>query len=58
MAAGACAIQTVVPVAGAPLLAQEHWDHPVPIVVGLVLVLASALSLGTAKAVTGLIAHG
>jgi drug/metabolite transporter (DMT)-like permease len=58
VAAGAFAIQTVVPVAGAPLLAQEHWDHPVPIIAGLVLVLASSLSLGTAKAVTGLIAHG
>jgi hypothetical protein len=44
-------------VVGAPALAEEHWTHPVPIVIGLVLVLAASLSLGTAKAVTGLIAH-
>jgi drug/metabolite transporter (DMT)-like permease len=57
VAAGAFAIQTVVPVVGAPALAHEHWRHPVPIVAGLVLVVAAALSLGTARAVTGLIAH-
>jgi drug/metabolite transporter (DMT)-like permease len=57
VAAGAFAIQTVVPVAGAPALANEHWHHPAPIVLGLVLVLAASLSLGTARAVTGLIAH-
>jgi hypothetical protein len=57
VAAGAFALQTVIPVVGAPALAEEHWPHPVPIVIGLVLVLAASLSLGTAKAVTGLIAH-
>jgi hypothetical protein len=57
VAAGAFAIQTVVPVAGAPAIADEHWHQPVPIVIGLVLVLAASLTLGTARAVRGLIAH-
>jgi hypothetical protein len=57
VAAGAFAISTVIPVAGAPALAHEHWQHPLPIVLGLVLVLVASLSLGTAKAVTGLIEH-
>ena len=57
VAAGAFAIQTVVPVVGAPALAHEHWQHPVPIVIGLALVLVASLSLGTARAVRGLIAH-
>jgi hypothetical protein len=57
VAAGAFAIQTVVPVAGAPALADEHWHRPVPIVLGLLLVLGASLRLGTARAVTSLIAH-
>jgi drug/metabolite transporter (DMT)-like permease len=60
VAAGAFAIQTVVPVVGAPVLASEHWQHPAPIVAGLALVTGSALALGTTRAVTGLVAasHG
>jgi len=56
VAAGAFAIQTVVPVVGAPALADEHWDHPVPILAGLALVAGASLVLGTARAVTGLVA--
>jgi hypothetical protein len=56
VAAGAFAIQTVVPVLGAPALAGEHWRHPVPIVAGLALVTVASLVLGTARAVTGLVA--
>jgi hypothetical protein len=56
VAAGAFAIQTVVPVVGAPALAGEHWRHPVPIVAGLALVTGAALVLGTASAVAGLVA--
>jgi drug/metabolite transporter (DMT)-like permease len=56
VAAGAFAIQTVVPVAGAPAIAQEHWHRPVPIIAGLVLVMVASLGLGSARAVTGLIA--
>jgi drug/metabolite transporter (DMT)-like permease len=60
VAAGAFAIQTVVPVIGAPALAGEHWRHPLPIVAGLVLVTGAALVLGTARAVAGLVtaSHG
>jgi hypothetical protein len=56
VAAGAFAIQTVVPVVGAPALAGEHWRHPVPILAGLALVTGASLVLGTARAVTGLVA--
>jgi drug/metabolite transporter (DMT)-like permease len=56
VAAGAFAIQTVVPVLGAPALASEHWRHPVPIVAGLALVTGASLVLGTARAVAGLVA--
>jgi hypothetical protein len=55
VAAGAFAIQTVVPVLGAPALAAEHWRHPVAIVAGLGLVTGAALVLGTARAVAGLV---
>jgi drug/metabolite transporter (DMT)-like permease len=60
VAAGAFAIQTVVPVIGAPALASEHWQHPVPIIAGLALVTGAALVLGTARAVAGLVnaSHG
>ncbi len=56
VAAGAFAIQTVVPVLGAPALASEHWRHPVPIVAGLAMVTGASLVLGTARAVAGLVA--
>jgi hypothetical protein len=55
VAAGAFAIQTVVPVAGAPLIAGEHWHRPLPIVAGLVLVAGASLALGAARAVRGLV---
>jgi drug/metabolite transporter (DMT)-like permease len=56
VAAGAFAIQTIVPVLGAPALAGEHWHRPVAIIAGLALVTAASLVLGTARAVTGLVA--
>jgi hypothetical protein len=55
VAAGAFAVQTIVPVALAPVVADEHWDQPLAIVVGLILVAAGSLGLGTARAVTGLV---
>ena len=60
VAAGAFALQTAVPVALAPLLAGEHWARPVPIVIGLALVVGGSLTLGAARAVSGLLAdsHG
>jgi hypothetical protein len=54
VAAGAFALQTAVPVVLAPTLTAEHWTHPAPILIGLVLVVGGSLLLGTAKAVTAL----
>jgi drug/metabolite transporter (DMT)-like permease len=56
VAAGAFALQTVVPVLLAPVLTGEHWGRPAVIVAGLVLVVGGSLALGTARAVTGLVA--
>jgi drug/metabolite transporter (DMT)-like permease len=55
VAAGAFALQTAVPVLLAPAVAGEHWQRPVPILAGLVLVLGGSLGLGAARAVTGLV---
>ena len=55
VAAGAFALQTAVPVLLAPLVAGEHWERPIPILAGLVLVLGGSLTLGAARAVSGLV---
>jgi drug/metabolite transporter (DMT)-like permease len=57
VAAGAFALQTVVPVVLAPALTGEHWSRPAAILAGLVLVVGGSLGLGTATAVRGLVAH-
>jgi hypothetical protein len=58
-AAGAFAVQVVVPVLAAPLLADEHWgDTPgggAVILVALVLVVSGSLALGTTPAVSRLV---
>lgn len=60
VAAGAFALQVAVPVACAPLLTGEHWGATplggAAIVAGLALVLGGAVRLGTARAVTRLVA--
>jgi drug/metabolite transporter (DMT)-like permease len=56
VAAGAFALQTVVPVLLAPALTGEHWSRPVPTLIGLALVTGAALRLGTATAVSRLVA--
>jgi drug/metabolite transporter (DMT)-like permease len=58
VAAGAFALQTAVPVLLAPVLTGEHWSRPAVIVAGLVLVVGGSLALGTARAVSGLVAAG
>ena len=59
VAAGAFALQIVVPVLGAPLLTGEPWSstplHGAAIVAGIVLVAAGALTLGTGRAVSRLV---
>lgn len=59
VAAGAFALQIVVPVLGAPLLTGEPWSstplHGAVIVAGIVLVAAGALTLGTGRAVSRLV---
>jgi drug/metabolite transporter (DMT)-like permease len=56
VAAGAFALQTAVPVLLAPVLTGEQWSRPAVIVAGLVLVVGGSLALGTARAVSGLVA--
>jgi drug/metabolite transporter (DMT)-like permease len=64
VAAGAFALQIVVPVLGAPVLTGESWSatplHGAVIVGGMVLVVAGTLALGTGAAVSGLLtaSHG
>jgi drug/metabolite transporter (DMT)-like permease len=59
VAAGAFALQIVVPVLGAPLLTGEPWSstplHGAVIVAGVVLVVGGSLALGTGKAVSRLV---
>jgi drug/metabolite transporter (DMT)-like permease len=55
VAAGAFALQTAVPVVLAPVLTNEVWTRPLPIVAGLLLVLAASLRLGVAAPVSRLI---
>ena len=57
VAAGAFALQTIVAVACAPLLTGEQWGRPLAILTGVALVVGGSLTLGAARAVTGLIAH-
>lgn len=60
VAAGAFALQTVVPVLAAPLLTGEHWTGtPLgggAILAGLILVVAGSLALGSAAPVSRLVA--
>ena len=60
VAAGAFALQTVVPVVCAPLLTGERWSgtplHGGAILAGLVLVTACGLELGSAPGVSRLVA--
>jgi drug/metabolite transporter (DMT)-like permease len=60
VAAGGFALQVAIPVACAPALTGEHWGSTplggAAIVAGLLLVLGGATRLGTAKAVTRLVA--
>jgi hypothetical protein len=56
VAAGAFALQTAVPVLLAPTATGEDWTRPVPIVVGLALVVGASLMLGVAAPVSRLVA--
>jgi hypothetical protein len=58
VAAGAFALQTAVPVVFAPWLTDEHWTQPIPVLIGLALVVGASLRLGVAAPVSRLIAAG
>ncbi len=49
VAAGAFALQTAVPVLLAPVVTEEHWSRPAPILAGLALVVGASLVLGVAS---------
>ncbi len=61
VATGAFALQTIVPVVCAPLLTGEHWGRTPAgggvIMIGVALVVAGGIVLGSAAAVGGLVAR-